>query len=949
MKRILINAEQPNETRIAYLDDNKLVELELESQEKPSTNGNIYVGIISAVKADLESAFIDLGSERHGLLSYRNIPTGRDDEEEREKPPVEPPFDYDPSNFKPGQKVLVQVFRDARGEKGSSLTTGISIPGRFVVLKPNSDIRAVTRSVPDSQRQALRDLGNQLPRIEGVGWIMRTTSVGHTVDEIKSDFHRLLNLWKKIEHTYVNYESNEPALVYSDNTILQRVLRDKLRRDGTTVIVDDARLYRKAQEFASDHMPELLENIELYRGPKPIFDAFRVDAAVRSTYNRAVKLPSGGMVVFDPTEALLSIDVNSARNTSASSLEQTALTTNLEAAEEICRQLILRNVGGLVVVDFIDMATPGFNERVEKLVQSTIESDPGNTTASQISEYGLMEMSRLRRRSSIYDTHFVECSHCSGSRFVPKIETNANDILRTLSYRLHDTTKQENQYICRIPEDVATYLLNKERQYIRDLEVNTRKQVVLIPDPTMSGNALNIKARRVKNLDFESGSNLDEVVSGEQTLTKRRMKKTGPDESQQAQTPLVSPLDSRNSPKKKTQKQKSERGGESKPKAKKKQSKKKGKNKGLFAKLTGIFTGNSNKQKGSKQKPKGRQSKQEHDARRVNRRPQPDAQGRQRRSQPPRGNQRDSQSQQRGRSSGNQTSSRAKPQPRRDGSKQTPNREDQTQAKSNQRRQRRSNRQSDEQPRGNADSASHQQGKSPERDHVERTESKDGEPSATKRMPPSGRSIGNKDQRSRQRSRSQEGPRADSDKRNRRQPGGRPEKVPHVEADDSAESSVTQASAKPSATRHSARKSQRPEDFESKAQTQESTAEASPQETPAEHVDAKESKENNTASSKRQFAANDPRSKVVSDQEPTDSKPGRVESNQDSQEETLRDELTNRSDVPTVVTDSKKHTPQADAQKPEEPVPDAQTADNPVQDQTESEPLRAGNDPRSRH
>lgn len=598
MKRILINAELPNEVRVAYLEDGKLVDFEIESSSQASVKGNIYVGVVTAVKIDLEGAFVDIGEERHGLLAFSKA-GGRGSRETRGQPSEEP-VEIEHPDLQVGQKVLVQVFREARGEKGSALSMELSLPGRFIVLKPNSNVRAVTRNVSEVQRMRLRELGNQLPNVEGVGWIMRTTAVNHTLEEITSDFHRLMNLWRNIQRAYEENQQRAPVLVFSDNTLMQRVLRDRLRRDGTKVIVDDPSLYRESRNYASDFMPELRDQIEHYRGDRPIFDTFRVENAVASVFSRKVTLPSGGELVFDPTEALLSIDVNSAKNTGGETLEETALHTNLEAAEEICRQLMIRNIGGLVVVDFIDMLTEGYNEQVEQVVRQCLARDTANSECSVISEFGLMQLNRQRRRSSIYDTHFEESESCQGV-FVKRTETIANQVLRKLSYLIHDPSRQDNQYLCRVPDDVAFFILNKERQFLRDLELNTRKQVVVITDATLTTDTFDIKSRRVKGIDYEGGSNLEELIheSRQDTLNKDRPKL--PAEPRANPQPLVSPV-ANTKPKKKKQKSQTQVTAQGKKKQQK--SRKQKQNKSALTRLfTAIFGADEKKTKKGKKTP----------------------------------------------------------------------------------------------------------------------------------------------------------------------------------------------------------------------------------------------------------------------------------------------------------------------------------------------------------
>lgn len=624
MKRILINAAQPGEIRIAYVDGNKLSDFEIETPAQENIKGNIYIGVVSAVKSDIESAFVDIGAERHGLLTFHNrtpqsqeLSAGDSDNVER----------LSLDSLKVGQKLLVQVMREARSDKGPALTTEISLPGRFIVLKPNSpQIQTVSRSVSESTRIRLKEIGNQLPKVENTGWIIRTTSMHHDQEDVTGDFHRMLNLWRNIQGAVNDElkkeaEAQSPVLVYSDNTFMQRVLRDRLRSDGTTVIVDDPKLYRDARSFASDFMPELRDKIELYRGTRPIFESFRVESDVRSIFKRDVKLPSGGEVVFDPTEALLAIDVNSARHSGSENLEETALRTNLEAAQEICRQLLIRSIGGLVVVDFIDMNVEGYNEQVEEVVEQCLRRDPAQTSFTMISELGLMEINRQRIRSSIYDTHFTECEHCLGARYLLRTETTGSMVLRNLSYMLHDPNRTENQFLCRASSDVAAYVLNKERQFLRDLEMNTHKQVFIIADPTVAPDRFYIQPRRVPSLDYEEGSNIEELVTESATETKSRQRVPLPEEPKEIPQPLVTNLG------RDTKQKKSKSKSGAKPQSKnrnKKRSKAKQAPKGMFQKildklsLSSSSKSQKSKKTGSKSgdKSKGQKQARTSDARR---------------------------------------------------------------------------------------------------------------------------------------------------------------------------------------------------------------------------------------------------------------------------------------------------------------------------------------------
>lgn len=613
-KRIIINAEQPNEFRVAFLEDGKLVDFELESAHHNPVTGNIYVGVVTAVKADLESAFVDFGEERHGLLPFNRL--GGPGPRTPRPQFTDSANSAQPVDLQVDQKLLVQVFREARGEKGAALTREFSLPGRYIVLKPNTEIRTVTRNVSEENRNRLRSLANKLPQMDNIGWIIRTTAVDHDYEDVVSDFHRLLNLWRKIESEFEKTTSHATKLMYSDNTFMQRVLRDRFRNDGTEVIVDDPVVYRESRDFASELMPELRDQIQLYQGDRPIFEKFRVEKDVGDIFSRKVSLPSGGELVFDPTEALLSIDVNSAKNTSRDNLEDTALHTNLEAAAEICRQLKIRNIGGLIVVDFIDMPTEGHNEQVEEVVRECLAKDPINAELSAISEFGLMQLSRQRRGFSIYDTHFKICEHCQGGGYVPRLEGNANRVLRQLSYVTHDPRKAENQFICRVPSEVASLILNRERKYLRHLETNTRKQILIIADPELNNSNFEIEEKRVRNLDFELGSNLEEEVAEQHRELKSRAKTAVPDEPKGKDVPVVSPLAVSKS-KKRAKQQEAKSQTDKKPRTAKKKSgnKKHAKNKqGAIGRFFSSIFGSSD----SKSKKQGKKRSSRPQPKRAN-------------------------------------------------------------------------------------------------------------------------------------------------------------------------------------------------------------------------------------------------------------------------------------------------------------------------------------------
>ena len=551
MKRILINGTPQSEIRIAQVVDSRVTDFTIEPREQRLIEDNIYLGVVAAIRSDLECAFVDIGEERRGMLSLKDENATEDENGQVTNQRFK-------SNLNVGEKILVQVDVEPRGEKGASLTTDLSVPGRYIVIKPNSTARGISRNLSEENREKLREVGSQLPETDGIGWILRTSAQNQSIEELKADYHRILNLWNRIDSVSKQNMHKAPVLLFSGNTTMQRVLKDRLHADGTEVHIDEPKLFREAQEYASDFMPELREQIYHYTRNQPLFKAFRVDRQINSAFEREVTLQSGGTLVFDPTEALLSIDVNSAKNTRAKNLRDTALNTNLQAAREVCRQLILRNVGGLVVIDFIDMDSDEARASVEKEMMNSLRRDPARTVCGSISEFGLLELSRQRRNRgpSIYDTHYAECDQCHGGRFLPTVETQVTHFLRDLTYQVLDTQKQNNQFICRLPEQTAVYVLNKEREYLRSLETKAKKQIVIIPDPTLEDASTVVWARHVKALDYEDGSNLGEVVEEQTKKTKNNRRPDIPPEPQEVVKPKVRLDDVRTSTSTKPRKQK---------------------------------------------------------------------------------------------------------------------------------------------------------------------------------------------------------------------------------------------------------------------------------------------------------------------------------------------------------------------------------------------------------
>ncbi|MEW5710059.1 MAG: Rne/Rng family ribonuclease [Pseudomonadota bacterium] len=491
MKRMLFNATQPEELRVAIVDGQKLVDLDIETAGKEQRKGNIYKGIITRIEPSLEAAFVDYGGERHGFLPFKEIARSTLPTEGEARGRIQ-------DLLKEGQELIVQVDKDERGSKGAALTTYISLAGRYLVLMPNNPrAGGISRRIEGEDRNELREILAQLEIPEGMSVIARTAGIGRTADELKWDLNYLLQLWKAIENAAQSQSG--PFLIYQESSLVIRAIRDYYHQDIGEILIDTEEIYEQARQFMGHVMPSHVNRIKLYRDDIPLFSRFQIEHQIETAYARQVALPSGGSLVFDHTEALVAIDVNSARATKGQDIEQTALMTNLEAADEAARQLRLRDVGGLVVIDFIDMENPRNQREVENRLREALKYDRARVQMGKISRFGLLELSRQRLHPSIGDTSYMPCPRCNGIGHIRSVESSALHILRILQ---EEAMKENTAVIhAQVPVDVATFLLNEKRADIHSIEARLKVEVILVPNPHLETPKYSIKRLRHDELN----------------------------------------------------------------------------------------------------------------------------------------------------------------------------------------------------------------------------------------------------------------------------------------------------------------------------------------------------------------------------------------------------------------------------------------------------------------
>ena len=499
MKRILINATQQEELRVAMVDGQKLYNLDIEYASGSQNKNNIYKGKITRIEPSLDSVFVDFGSEKNGFLPFREI--------SREYYLTEPiPGEkHNIKNlFEEGQEIVVQVVKEERGTKGAALTTYLSLAGRFMVFKPNnSKGGGISRKITGRERLDTFEVLDQLDAPDGSSVIVRTAGVGRPLIELQWDLNYLVGIWDSIKKLAL--DAKAPALIFKENSLIARSMRDHLEDDIGEIIIDDEDTYENSKKYIKQVSPKNLKKLKHYSEATPLFTRFQIENQIESAYSNQVRLPSGGTVVIDYTEALISIDINSGRATKESDIESTALQTNLEAAEEIARQCRLRDMGGLIVIDFIDMRQYKNQKAIENAMRTAVRKDRARVSVGGISRFGLMEMSRQRLRPSLDDSAYKICPHCNGIGKVRSTESLALSVLRLVG---EEARKEKTKsVIANIPPNAANYLHNEKREWINEIEEREKIDIVLTADPELSSVNFTITRVRTDGTEIQGGSN----------------------------------------------------------------------------------------------------------------------------------------------------------------------------------------------------------------------------------------------------------------------------------------------------------------------------------------------------------------------------------------------------------------------------------------------------------
>ncbi|MFZ4502316.1 MAG: Rne/Rng family ribonuclease [Methylovulum sp.] len=501
MKRMLINATQAEELRVALVDGQKLYDFDIEVPSKEQKKSNIYKGIITRVEPSLEAAFVNYGAEKHGFLPFKEISpayrqTPDNPESEQRKSSIK-------DLIKEGQEIVVQIEKEERGNKGAALTTYISLAGTYLVLMPNNPkAGGISRRIEGETRNELREVMASLEIPENMGLIVRTAGCGKNAEELQWDLNYLMQLWEAIERS--SKEQKAPFLIFQESNVIIRALRDHLRGDIDEILIDNSDSFALVQNFLKQVMPHFLPKAKLYQDAVPLFNRYQIESQIEIAYGREVSLPSGGSIVIDHTEALTSIDINSARATKGSDIEETALNTNLEAVDEIARQLRLRDLGGLFVIDFIDMMSNKNQRNVENHLREALKIDRARIQTSKISRFGLLEMSRQRMRPSLGDSTQITCPRCKGQGTIRNVESVALSVLRLLEEEA--MKKGTEKVIAHLPIECATFLLNEKRHAIEQIEQRLKVGIIILPSKHLETPAYDID--RIKEASDEKASYL---------------------------------------------------------------------------------------------------------------------------------------------------------------------------------------------------------------------------------------------------------------------------------------------------------------------------------------------------------------------------------------------------------------------------------------------------------
>lgn len=473
INRILINTNQPGEIRVALLEGKKLSDLDIEYSGHEQKKSNIYKGKISRIEPSLEAVFIDYGAERHGFLPFKEIASSYYKLQGNETQSIK-------NSLKVGQEMMVQIEKEERGNKGAALTTYITLPGSYLVLMPNNPgAGGISRRIEGEERREMQDLLSQMPLPANMGLILRTAGVGRELEELQNDLNLLLQQWDAIQKAF--HERSAPFLIFQEGDLITRSIRDYLRRDIDEIIIDDKKVHEKIKHYIEQIRPDFVSRISLYQNPTPLFMHFDIEEAVESAFQREIRLASGGTIVIDRTEALVAIDINSGRSTKNEDIEETAVKTNLEAAKEIAHQLRVRDLGGLIVIDFIDMNSEDNKRKVENCLREATKKDRARIQIGRLSSFGLLEMSRQRLRHSLGKANETLCPRCQGEGTIRTIESLALLLLRLIE---KEALKKSIQQIrIEIPVDMATYLVNEKRNSINQIEQRYKVTLVIVPNP----------------------------------------------------------------------------------------------------------------------------------------------------------------------------------------------------------------------------------------------------------------------------------------------------------------------------------------------------------------------------------------------------------------------------------------------------------------------------------
>lgn len=506
MKRMLFNATQAEELRVAIVDGQNLLDLDIETLGKEQRKGNIYKGIITRIEPSLEACFVDYGTDRHGFLPFKEVSRSYFQDYEGGRARIQ-------DVLKEGMEVIVQVEKDERGNKGAALTTFISLAGRYLVLMPNNPRGGgVSRRIEGEERQELKAAMAELDIPNGMSIIARTAGIGRSAEELEWDLNYLKQLWQAIEEA--GKAHHDPYLLFMESSLLIRAIRDYFRPDIGEILVDNQEVYDQVAEFMSYVMPGNIGRLKLYEDHTPLFSRFQIEHQIESAFSRSVSLPSGGAIVIDHTEALVSIDVNSARATRGADIEDTAFKTNMEAAEEVARQMRLRDLGGLVVIDFIDMENPKHQRDVENILRDALKKDRARVQMGKLSRFGLLELSRQRLKPALGESSHVACPRCAGTGVIRGIESTALHVLRIIQEEaMKDNTGEVR---AQVPVDVATFLLNEKRAELFAMEERLDVNVVLIPNIHLENPHYEINRIRTDDVEEDGEPSYKRVAEPEE-------------------------------------------------------------------------------------------------------------------------------------------------------------------------------------------------------------------------------------------------------------------------------------------------------------------------------------------------------------------------------------------------------------------------------------------------